>query len=242
MAQNVTTIDAGLDGTSQRIQISEAHLSLATCYYGAVDPTSIDGIEVGPGFLWWDTGSTPAILEARNSTDTAWVELICHDGTPGSALQTLLNAKLALAGGTLTGALTLAGDPAVALGAATKQYVDATSRPAPVRWCVMGTASVQTKVAQTLIATAATAVSCRLWADTAPVGADLTVSIVRKRAGSADDSRSASLAAGDNAATVTFSPDLDLLAGDRLRLDITQVGSATAGGNDLLVTVTLDPA
>jgi hypothetical protein len=241
MAQNVTTLDAGLDGTSQRIQISEAHLSLATCYYGAVDPTSADGIEVGSGFLWWDTGETPAVLKARNATDTDWVELIYHDGTPASALQSLLDAKLGLAGGTLTGPLLLAGNPAVALGTATKQYVDATSRPAPVRWCAMGTASVQVKIVQTLIATTASAVGCRLWADTAPIGADLTVSIVRLRAGSADDSRSASIAAGANAATATFSPALAILAGDRLRLDVTQVGSATAGGNDLLVTITLDP-
>lgn len=41
-----------------------------------------------------------------------------------SAIQTQLNAKLNLSGGTLTGALTLSGDPVSALQAATKQYVD----------------------------------------------------------------------------------------------------------------------
>lgn len=51
-------------------------------------------------------------------------------GTTG--VSAALRAKLddyflLLAGGTLTGALVLAGDPAVALGAATKQYVDATT-------------------------------------------------------------------------------------------------------------------
>lgn len=41
-----------------------------------------------------------------------------------SALQTQLNARLALAGGTMTGGLTLSGAPSSALHAATKQYVD----------------------------------------------------------------------------------------------------------------------
>ena len=39
-------------------------------------------------------------------------------------MDTLLAAKLALAGGTMTGALLLNANPSVALGAATKQYVD----------------------------------------------------------------------------------------------------------------------
>ena len=42
-------------------------------------------------------------------------------------LQTSLDAKLSLAGGTMTGALTLAGAPSNALDAATKAYVDAVS-------------------------------------------------------------------------------------------------------------------
>ncbi len=41
-----------------------------------------------------------------------------------SAIQTQLNAKLNLAGGTLTGALLLDGDPSLSNQAATKQYVD----------------------------------------------------------------------------------------------------------------------
>jgi hypothetical protein len=42
-----------------------------------------------------------------------------------TATQTALDAKLALAGGTMTGALTLSADPSSDLHAATKQYVDA---------------------------------------------------------------------------------------------------------------------
>lgn len=44
-----------------------------------------------------------------------------------TATQTALDLKLNLAGGTLTGPLLLAADPSTALGAATKQYVDAHS-------------------------------------------------------------------------------------------------------------------
>ena len=241
MSQSATVIEAGLDGTTQRLRINEANVSLATCYYGPVDPTSIDGVTVEPGFVWWNTGVSPTALYVRNDADDDWVDLLDIDGAPGTALQALLDAKLDLGGGVLTNFLTLHADPTSALHAATKQYVDATSRPAPVRWYVTGTASVQTNVAQVVLHQAASAVGMRLWSDTAPVGADLEVSVVRKRAGSADDSASGTITAGNNSATATFSPALALLAGDRLRLDVTQVGSGTAGGNDLLVTVQLDP-
>jgi hypothetical protein len=42
-----------------------------------------------------------------------------------AATQAALDAKVALAGGTMTGLLVLSGNPSAALGAATKQYVDA---------------------------------------------------------------------------------------------------------------------
>jgi hypothetical protein len=48
-------------------------------------------------------------------------------------LQTALNAKLALAGGTMTGLLVLSADPSALLGAATKQYVDALGSTTLVR-------------------------------------------------------------------------------------------------------------
>ena len=47
------------------------------------------------------------------------------DVTINTATQAALDAKLPLVGGTMTGLLVLSGDPATALGAATKQYVDA---------------------------------------------------------------------------------------------------------------------
>ena len=61
--------------------------------------------------------------------DYAASEVDNNSGVAGShvddALDTLDAAKLDLAGGTMTGDLTLAGDPDAALKAATKQYVDA---------------------------------------------------------------------------------------------------------------------
>lgn len=54
-----------------------------------------------------------------------------------SAIQTQLNAKLNLAGGTMTGDLTLAGDPDSALKAATKQYVDSLAAGLDVKASVL---------------------------------------------------------------------------------------------------------
>lgn len=54
-----------------------------------------------------------------------------------SAIQTQLNAKLALAGGTMVGDLVLAGDPDSALKAATKQYVDSVAAGLSVKQSVL---------------------------------------------------------------------------------------------------------
>lgn len=54
-----------------------------------------------------------------------------------SALQSQIDNKLALAGGTLTGGLTLATDPSSALQAATKQYVDAVAQGLQVKDAVI---------------------------------------------------------------------------------------------------------
>jgi hypothetical protein len=55
----------------------------------------------------------------------AWTSITISNVT---GLQAALDAKLALAGGTMTGALTLAADPTNALHAATKQYVDSVAQ------------------------------------------------------------------------------------------------------------------
>lgn len=85
------------------------------------------GNSLGSGLSYNDsTGAISvdtATIQARvaNVSDT---EIGYLDGVT-SAIQTQLDNKLALSGGTLTGALTLNADPTSDLHAATKQYVDA---------------------------------------------------------------------------------------------------------------------
>lgn len=66
------------------------------------------------------SGGVKGGVPAPGAGDAAAKKVLAADGT-----WTLLDFLLALSGGTLTGDLTLAGDPTQALHAATKQYVDA---------------------------------------------------------------------------------------------------------------------
>ncbi len=73
--------------------------------------------------------STTQHVEVNPATGTVSVERGGPQGPPGvdggSITQEDLDAKVDLAGDTMTGPLVLAADPTVALEAATKQYVDA---------------------------------------------------------------------------------------------------------------------
>jgi hypothetical protein len=64
------------------------------------------------------------VLPATTSIGDVSATEIGYVNNVTSSIQTQLDAKLALAGGTLTGALTLHADPTQALQAVTKQYVD----------------------------------------------------------------------------------------------------------------------
>ena len=68
------------------------------------------------------TGITKSDVGLANVDNTS-----DEDKPVSTATQTALDAKLALAGGTMTGAITLAANPSSALHAATKQYVDNTA-------------------------------------------------------------------------------------------------------------------
>lgn len=59
------------------------------------------------------------------STFSALPYASASSSTINAATQAALDAKVSLAGGTMTGLLVLSGNPSAALGAATKQYVDA---------------------------------------------------------------------------------------------------------------------
>lgn len=65
------------------------------------------------------SGITAAMVGLGNVNNTADL-----DKPISNATQTALDAKLSLSGGTMTGKITLDGDPSQALHAATKQYVD----------------------------------------------------------------------------------------------------------------------
>jgi len=65
------------------------------------------------------SGITKSMVGLGNADNTSDA-----DKPVSTATQTALNAKLNLAGGTMTGKITLDGDPTQALHAATKQYVD----------------------------------------------------------------------------------------------------------------------
>ena len=65
--------------------------------------------------------SAPAALDTLNELAAA----LGDDANFSTTVTNSIATKLPLAGGTLTGDLTLSGDPDAALKAATKQYVDA---------------------------------------------------------------------------------------------------------------------
>lgn len=92
-------------------------------------PTAVAGTNTTQlattAFVGAAISAIPAGVTSFN-TRTGAVTLALADVTGvGGATVAQLGNYLPLAGGTLTGALTLAADPTVALGAATKQYVDA---------------------------------------------------------------------------------------------------------------------
>lgn len=72
-----------------------------------------------PAFTGTVSGVTASMVGLSNVDNTSDL-----DKPVSTAAQTALNAKLDLAGGTMTGKITLDGDPTQALHAVTKQYVD----------------------------------------------------------------------------------------------------------------------
>jgi len=246
MAQESTVIEEGLDGTSFRNRVNEALVSVGTTYAGPTDPNEIPGITVEEGFQWIDTNTSPWLYKLYVPTASAavagWLTLWEIDPTtgainPGATLQALLDGKLSLAGGTMTGAITLPGNPSGALEAAPKQYVDTVSRPAPIRFQIRGNAEVQNNVVQVLVSEDSQFNAVHMWADDAPVGSDLVIEVTRLR-GVTTDSRSAEILDGTTSRVKSVT-SLELVAGGRVRVDITGVGSTTPGGNDLLVTLPL---
>ncbi|NVM24270.1 MAG: hypothetical protein HWN68_21130 [Desulfobacterales bacterium] len=101
-----------------------------------------------------------------------------------------------------------------------------------------GTAAVGTKLAQVLIPFPVSVVKVKIYGDTAPTGASLIVDVNKN--GTTIFTTQANrpeIAIGENSDDSEL-PDVRALAeGDRLSIDIDQVGSTIPGGDDFLVTV-----
>lgn len=242
MSQELTII--GLETTNGDSMVDQLNAAIASCLtgmMGALDPAA-DGSDhnVTPGFIWIDTGpdklTHQGAIKRRNDDDSAWFTIGYLDGHPSPATEALLDLKLNLAGGTLANFLTLHADPTLALHAATKQYVDSVSRPAPVRWFMHGNATVQDGIAYAMMEQAATIKDIVVGSGVAVAGSDLIVRVTRSGPSGAA-SRSATLPIGQTELLVTVA-DLAVAVGDVLRWDVTQVG--TAGGAPLTTTVRME--
>lgn len=94
--------------------------------------------------LWWESDSGRLFIKYNDGDSSQWV-----DAVP----QLDAGSFLAKSGDTMTGLLTLSGDPASALQAATKQYVDNTER-SPLRVVSGSDTIVASDFGKTLIVTA----------------------------------------------------------------------------------------
>ena len=101
----------------------------------------------------------------------------------------------------------------------------------------LGLATVGTKQAQALIPGTFTISKVIAYADTAPVGADLKVNIKINGSSLWDDADRLIIANGLNSGSNSDLDHTALVEGNRITIDVDQVGSTTPGGNDLLVTI-----
>ena len=102
----------------------------------------------------------------------------------------------------------------------------------------LGLAAVGTKLAQALIQGTFSISKVKIYADTAPTGASLIVDVNKNGTTIFTTQANRPEIAIDGHADDSGTPDVTALAeGDRLSVDIDQVGSVIPGGDDLLVTV-----
>lgn len=112
--------------------------------------------------------------------------------------------------------------------------------PAHMKFCIQGTAKVVTKIIQALTGTASTISKVKIYSDTAPTGAALIVDVNKNGTTIFTTQGNRPTIAIDGHADDSGTPDVTSVAeGDRLSVDIDQVGSTVAGGDDLLVTIVL---
>jgi hypothetical protein len=140
-ADNAVTQEAITTASNLGTAVSN-HNSATTSVHGIADTSALatktyvddaDNLKsniAGPTFTGTVTIPTLSVTTTATGITATMVGLGNVDNTSdankpvSTATQTALDAKLALAGGTMTGALTLSGAPTLDLHAATKQYVD----------------------------------------------------------------------------------------------------------------------
>ena len=94
---------------------------------GSTADWAANNIVLGSGEIGIERVSASDVRLKVGDGTTAWASLpyaSASSTTINLATQAALDAKLALAGGTMTGLLVLSGNPSAALGAVTKQYAD----------------------------------------------------------------------------------------------------------------------
>jgi hypothetical protein len=125
---NVSDVEIGyLDGVTSAIQTQLDAKSTASKTETLTNKTLTSPVINTP------TGITKSDVGLGNLDNTADA-----NKPVSTATQTALDLKLALAGGTMTGALTLSADPSSSLHAATKQYVDNTASGVVAKPQVLG--------------------------------------------------------------------------------------------------------
>lgn len=147
-------------------------------------------------------------------------------------------------GGVMTGLLTLSGAPTADLHASTKKYVDdnigAGAGGIGIAFIVPGAAIVKAKLAQVLIPGTLTISSVIIYSDDAPTGASLIVDINKNGTTIFTTQGNRPQIAAGGYYDESGTPDITSFAkGDRMSVDIDQIGSTNPGGNDLLVTAIL---
>ena len=100
-----------------------------------------------------------------------------------------------------------------------------------------GTQTVATKIGGAIASQGGSIVDVRAYADTAPTGASLIVDLLINGVSAfVTTANRPTITAGQNASTTLLPDTVALNPGDRLRIDVLQVGSTVAGA-DLYVSV-----
>ncbi|GAV21621.1 phage tail-collar fiber domain-containing protein [Carboxydothermus pertinax] len=112
-----------------------------------------------------------------------------------------------------------------------------------ITFCIPGDAFVKTNFAGWLSDGNYKITRVKIYSDTAPTGADLIIDLNKNGTTIfTTQTNRPKVVAGTNAGVDVTTIEVNTLApGDRLTLDIDQVGSTTPGGNNLLVTVVMIP-